>query len=110
MSEHMELEVRYPSGIRLAVVLLSLFLGTFLVAIDTTIISVAIPDISTSFQALDDVGWYGSAYLITLTAFQPAGGIVYKYFGAKYVYLIAIVVFEGTIDDLLSIFTSLMPH
>ena len=73
----------------------SLFLGTFLVAIDTTIISVAIPKISTEFHSLDDVGWYGSAYLITLTALQPAGGVIYKHFNIKFVYVVSIVIFEG---------------
>lgn len=86
----------YPASFRLTIILLSLFLGTFLVAIDTTIVSVAIPKISTQFHSLNDVGWYGSAYLITITAFQPAGGTIYKLFNAKWVYLTAIVVFEGT--------------
>jgi MFS family permease len=95
MSIKLEAPREYPTTARLTVVLLSLFLGTFLVAIDTTIVSVAIPEISTQFHALNDVGWYGSAYLIALTAFQPAGGIIYKLFDAKYVYLTAIIVFEG---------------
>ncbi|KAL8698458.1 MAG: hypothetical protein Q9224_001844 [Gallowayella concinna] len=85
----------YPTGPRLVMTLLSLFLGTFLVAIDTTIVSVAIPEISTAFHALNDVGWYGSAYLITITALQPAGGTIYQLFNAKSVYLSAIVVFEA---------------
>ena len=90
-----ETRANYPARLRLAIVLLSLFLGTFLVAIDTTIVSVAIPKISTQFHALNDVGWYGSAYLITITAFQPAGGTMYKLFHIKWVYLTAIGVFEG---------------
>ncbi|KAL2041649.1 hypothetical protein N7G274_005433 [Stereocaulon virgatum] len=85
----------HPTGLRLAIILLSLFLGTFLVAIDTTIVSVAIPKIPTQFHALNDIGWYGSAYLITITAFQPAGGTIYKILNAKIVYLSAIVVFEA---------------
>jgi MFS family permease len=64
------------------------------VAIDTTIIAVAVPKISTSFQAFDDIQWYGSAYLLTVTALQPAFGSVYRYFGAKEVYLLSILVFE----------------
>lgn len=32
---------------------------------DQTIITTAIPRITDKFQALDDVGWYGSAYLLT---------------------------------------------
>ncbi|KAL8721385.1 MAG: hypothetical protein Q9225_001932 [Loekoesia sp. 1 TL-2023] len=88
-------EASYPAGLRLTVILSSLFFGTFLVAIDTTIVSVAIPKISTQFHALEDVGWYGSAYLITITALQPAVGTIYKLFDAKLVYLAAIVVFEA---------------
>lgn len=91
----MENVPEYPIGSKLTFILLSLFLGTFLVDIDTTIVSVAIPKISTQFRALDDVGWYGSAYLITLTALQPAGGTIYKLFNPRVVYLSAIVVFEG---------------
>lgn len=60
-----------------------------------TIVSVAIPKISTQFRALDDVGWYGTAYLITLTALQPACGTIYKIIDPKTVYMGAIVVFEG---------------
>ena len=93
----MEPQAQYPKSLDLATILFSLFLGTFLVATDTTIISVAIPEISTQFQALDDVGWYGSAYLITITALQPAGGTIYKFLNPKAVYLTAIVVFEGTL-------------
>ena len=86
---------RLPAGLKLTIILLSLFLGTFLVAVDTTIVSVAVPKISTQFHSLDDVGWYGSAYLITMTALQPAGGTIYKLFNVKAVYLISILVFEG---------------
>lgn len=77
-------------------ILLSLALGTLLMAIDTTIISVAIPKISTEFKALKDVGWYGSAYLITLTAFQPVTGNAYKMFNPRIVYIVFIIIFEGT--------------
>lgn len=80
---------------RLAIVIVSLCCGTFLVALDTTIISVAVPSISTTYQAFDDVGWYGSAYLLTVTAFQPAFGNVFQLFDAKATYLSVAVLFEG---------------
>jgi hypothetical protein len=64
-------------------------------ALDATIISVATPKISTQFQALDDVGWYGASYSMLLTAFTPIASNFYKYFNPKYVYLASIVVFEG---------------
>jgi hypothetical protein len=85
----------YPKGIALVSTLLSLALGTFLMALDTTIITVAIPEISTHFNALDQVGWIGSAYLITLTAFQPIAGNLYKSFDPKIVYLGFMLIFEG---------------
>lgn len=68
---------------RLLVVISSLCFGTFLVALDTTIISVAVPSIATYFQAFDSVGWYGSAYLLTVTAFQPAIGTIFKLFDER---------------------------
>ena len=85
----------YPTAWRLVMILLSLTLGTLLIAIDTTVISAAAPKISTEFKALNDVGWYGSAYLITLTAFQPISGTFYKLFHPTAVYVVSIVLFEG---------------
>jgi MFS family permease len=85
---------RYLSGFQLISVLLSLTLGTFLVAIDISIVAVAIPKITTDFKALDQVGWYGSAYLMTTTALQPAAGKMYKFFNVKSTYLASILIFE----------------
>lgn len=70
-------------------------LGTMLVAIDNTIIGVSLPNITTEFMALDDIGWYSSAYLIAVTALQPTYGKAYKCFDVKTIYLTAIVIFEG---------------
>ena len=87
--------IQYPNKGRQLLILLCLILGTFLVTIDTTIISVAIPTISTDFKALHDVGWYGSAYLMTLTAFQPTMSKIYKIFSPKMAYIASIALFEG---------------
>lgn len=84
---------------RLTLVISSLWIGTLLVAIDTTIISVAIPHIATEFRAFEHVGWYGSAYLFTVTAFQPAFGSVFRLFDAKWTYLASVVVFEGAFSS-----------
>lgn len=85
----------YLNSWRLVLVITSLCLGTLLVAIDTTIIAVAVPKISTYFTAFDQIQWYGSAYLLTVTAFQPAFGSIYRYFDAKHVYLSSILIFEA---------------
>ncbi|TEY64669.1 hypothetical protein BOTCAL_0144g00050 [Botryotinia calthae] len=79
---------------RQAAVIGSLCLGIFLLALDMNIIAVAIPRITSDFHALNDVAWYGSAYLLTVTAFQPLFGNLYKYFDPKMVYMGSIVLFE----------------
>lgn len=73
----------------------SLYLGTFVMALDTNIINVAVPKISADFDALEQVAWYGSAYLLTLTACQTAFGTLYKYFDITVVYRSCIFIFEG---------------
>jgi hypothetical protein len=85
----------YPKGMKLVAIMVSLMLGTTLMALDATIISVATPKISTQFRALDDVGWYGAAYSMLFTAMTPVSSNFYKYFDPKYVYLGAIMIFEG---------------
>ena len=86
---------RYLSSWRLAVVIACLFFGAFLIALDTNIVNVAIPKISSEFHSLQDVAWYGTAYLLTITAFQPIYGSLYKYFETDLIYRISILVFEG---------------
>jgi hypothetical protein len=85
---------RYPSGTKLALLTFGLAMATFVIALDNTIIATAIPRITTDFDALNDVGWYGSSYLLTTTSLQPSFGKVYTYFDVKWVYLSALMIFE----------------
>ena len=85
---------KYPTGTKLALLTLGLAFGTFLVALDNSIIATAIPRITTEFDALNDVGWYGSSYLLTTTSLQPSFGKVYAYFDVKWTYLSALLIFE----------------
>ncbi|KAK3946264.1 major facilitator superfamily domain-containing protein [Diplogelasinospora grovesii] len=73
----------------------ALSLATFTIGLDNTIIATAIPNITSSFDSLGDVGWYGSAYLLTLMALQPTFGKIYTYFDVKWTYLGALVIFEA---------------
>ncbi|CAH0038141.1 unnamed protein product [Clonostachys solani] len=84
----------YLSGWRLHIVIACLFFGSFLIALDTNIINVALPKISSDFESLQDVAWYGSAYLLTITAFQPVYGSMYTYFRTDVVYRVSISIFE----------------
>ncbi|KAF5380253.1 hypothetical protein D9757_008194 [Collybiopsis confluens] len=88
------LEVQYASGARLAVITVGVCLGLFVVALDSTIISTVIPTITTDFHSLDDVGWYGSAYLLVLASLQPSFGKLYTVFDLKTVYLTSLIIFE----------------
>lgn len=49
-------EAEYPTGLKFAIIMVSLCLSVFLMALDNTIIAVAIPKITDHFKALDDVG------------------------------------------------------
>ncbi|OTA91517.1 hypothetical protein M434DRAFT_342951 [Hypoxylon sp. CO27-5] len=84
----------YLEGWRLHAVIACLFFGQFLIALDTNVINVALPNISSDFKALQDVAWYGNAYLLTITALQPVYGSMYKYFRTDVVYRISILIFE----------------
>ncbi|KAL8871193.1 MAG: hypothetical protein Q9174_002926 [Haloplaca sp. 1 TL-2023] len=86
--------VDYPKGFRLMGIILALVLSVFLVALDMTIVATAIPRITDQFHSLDQVGWYGSAFFLTLASFQSTWGKGYKYFPLKTTFLTAIFIFE----------------
>ncbi|KAJ3952529.1 hypothetical protein N0V92_011018 [Colletotrichum tropicale] len=87
-------EVEYPHGLKLILIIIALCLAVFLVALDQTIIAPALGAITSEYGSVKDIGWYGSAYLLTTTALQPMYGTVYKLFSVKYIYIAAIAVFE----------------
>ncbi|OLN85277.1 putative HC-toxin efflux carrier TOXA 14 [Colletotrichum chlorophyti] len=86
--------IEYPSGLKLVLIIISLCLAVFLVALDQTIIAPALGAITSEYGSVKDIGWYGSSYLLTTTALQPMYGTVYKLFSIKYAYLVAIAIFE----------------
>ena len=83
-AQQAEEDLEYPHGLKLAVILAALCLAVFLVALDQTIISTAIPKITDHFRSIQDIGWYGSSYLLTSTAMQPTFGRIYTIFGVSY--------------------------
>jgi len=87
-------ETEYPKSMQLALISIALCLSVFCMALDNTIITTAIPRITDQFKAINDVGWYGSAYLLTTCAFQLFFGKLYTFFSIKWVYLVALVIFE----------------
>ncbi len=61
---------------------------------DQSILSTAIPRISSDFNSLPDIGWYGSSYLLTTCCFQLMFGKLYAEFSVKWVFLTALAIFE----------------
>jgi len=67
------------SGLKRALIILPVTLVYFLVMLDSSIISTAIPQITDEFDSLLDVGWYGSAYQLASSAFVPLAGKIYMF-------------------------------
>lgn len=84
----------YPQALPLALIILGVCLSVFIIALDRTIVTTAIPAITAAFNSTDDIGWYGSAYLLTASAFQPLYGRIYGSFSVKASFLAALAVFE----------------
>ncbi|RAK80856.1 MDR family MFS transporter [Aspergillus fijiensis CBS 313.89] len=83
-----------PKGSTVVSLTIALCLGIFCMSLDVTIIATAIPHIADQFNSLDDVGWYGSSYLLTNCATTLAFGKFYTYYSTKWVYLSALCLFE----------------
>ncbi|KAH8692060.1 putative efflux pump antibiotic resistance protein [Talaromyces proteolyticus] len=81
-------------AIQLYTIVAAVSLAGFLYSLDVTIITTAIPAITTHFHTIKDIGWYGSAYLITLCSCAPVMGKIYQYYYSKVVFFIFVVIFE----------------
>ncbi|KAJ9602155.1 hypothetical protein H2200_013275 [Cladophialophora chaetospira] len=84
----------YPKAFPLAMIVVALACSIFLVALDMTIVATAIPRITDQFHSLDQVGWYGSGFFLTIGSFQATWGKLYKYFPLKISFLTSIFIFE----------------
>ncbi|GAA5942041.1 MDR family MFS transporter [Sporobolomyces koalae] len=93
-----EAVARPLTGLRLVLLMVAMLLVEFLVGLEQTIVVSATPSISNDFQALQDIGWYGSAYLLTCCSFQPLYGRAYQFFPQKWCLVTAFSTFQvGTL-------------
>ncbi|KAF7554240.1 hypothetical protein G7Z17_g3052 [Cylindrodendrum hubeiense] len=81
-----EYKHEYPEGLRLTLILTAVILAYFLVYLDLAIMSTATPSITTAFDSIVDIGWYGGAYQLASAAFQPLSGKIYTYFSIKAIF------------------------
>lgn len=87
-------EANLPKGLQLFLIFVSLCLTVFLCALDALILATAIPKITSHFNSLGDYAWYSSAYMLTTCSFQLPYGRAYKLLSTKWVYFVAILIFE----------------
>ncbi|KAK5723694.1 hypothetical protein LTR15_005393 [Elasticomyces elasticus] len=88
------IEEKWLSGVKLWLVMGPLILVFFLVLLDTTIVSTAIPDITNHFNSLADIGWYSASYQLASAVLQPLAGKTYVYFSNKWTFISFFAVFE----------------
>ena len=114
----------YPAGLQFFFILIALILSIFMVALDLvcvlaflsprlsssdktrpsvqvlvsnssqTIVATAIPKITDQFHSVSEIGWYGSAFFLTVASFTSPWGKLFKYFPLKWAYLAAVFIFE----------------
>lgn len=63
-----------PTTLQLIYLMCGIWLGSFLAALDSTIIATLSASISASFNSLSMLSWLASAYLIANAAIQPISG------------------------------------
>ncbi|KAJ5733693.1 hypothetical protein N7493_002479 [Penicillium malachiteum] len=89
-----EAKRQYPSGLAVTCILVSVTLAYFLFFLDLAVISTASPSITSEFNSLVDVGWYGGGYQLGSAALQPLSGKIYSRFSIKWTFLVFFVIFE----------------
>ncbi len=75
------------------IVMGALMLTLFLAALDQTIVSTALPKIASDFNALNELSWVVTSYLIASAVATPLYGKISDLFGRKKILNIAIIIF-----------------
>ncbi|KID93467.1 aps11-like protein, partial [Metarhizium majus ARSEF 297] len=57
-------------------------------------VSILVPTLADEFHSVDNVGWYGSVYLLVTGATQASMGKLYTIFSAKTVFLVCVALLE----------------
>ncbi|KAI9291570.1 MFS general substrate transporter [Neoconidiobolus thromboides FSU 785] len=81
------------SKTKFSLIILGLVLSIFVAALDNTIIATSLANITSDFNAFDEVTWVATSYLLSSTAFQPLYGKFSDIFGRRAVMLFALGIF-----------------
>ncbi|KAK3349576.1 major facilitator superfamily domain-containing protein [Lasiosphaeria hispida] len=85
---------QYLSGVKLVTVAASITVVVFLMMVDISIISTAVPRITKDFNSLDDIAWYAAIYQLASAAVQPLTGKLYSKFNARWTFITFFATFE----------------
>ncbi|KAF7584690.1 Major Facilitator Superfamily protein [Clavispora lusitaniae] len=61
----------------------SLYMASFLAALDTTVVTTLLSVIASDLNAVENIAWIATAYLLSCSAFQPLFGKLSDIFGRK---------------------------
>lgn len=81
------------SQTRINIILSSMCLGSFLAALDNTVVTTLLSHIASEFNELSNVSWIATAYLLSSATFQPLYGKVSDIFGRRPLIIISNVFF-----------------
>ncbi|KAL7929789.1 MFS general substrate transporter [Trichoderma chlorosporum] len=84
---------KYPRGIPLFLNLLSIILATIVCGYDANCVTTIIPIVTDRFNSLNDVGWYGAAFLLASASSQLFYGKIYLFHPAKIVFSTVVFIF-----------------
>jgi len=93
-------EEKYPHGFRLGIIVFTVILASLLELLDTTIVNVALREISGSIGASTmEIAWVVTAYAISNVIIIPLSGMLSNLFGRKIYFTASIAIF--TISSLM---------
>ncbi|SCU87221.1 LAFA_0E05446g1_1 [Lachancea sp. 'fantastica'] len=81
------------SAAKIQIIMTSMYLGIFLAALDGTIVSTLMTHIASEFQALPNISWIATGYLLSTSCFQPLYGKISDVLGRKPMLVFSNVVF-----------------
>lgn len=71
----------------------SLYLASFLAALDTTVVTTLLSVIASDLNAVESISWIATAYLLSCSTFQPIYGKLSDIFGRKALLLVCCAMF-----------------
>lgn len=77
------------------IIMLAVMSGLFLAALDQTIVGTALPKILTDFNALKELSWVITAYMLTATISVPVAGKLSDIYGRRRLLMTGITIFVG---------------